>query len=164
MNQNFTLSQRLTTLEERIQKERRIFTTYDPIIRDLLDNPLCKNHATKARIDWYLSSVVLWLYDYDLPTVIEYVAGPFHRKHNVDWKLDVPWAEQLRLTTYIKPEGEATIQVSIYISEGLMELCSFQKVPIREKTKYELLEEIKQVQDRMVYETRVNCTGENNGS
>jgi len=162
MNNNLTLKDRLLTLEEAIQKERDFFNKREPIIRVLLDNKLCKSNApavrrycTPVRLTYFGSEVCLWLRDYDLPTVIDHVAGPFHQQFGIDWKLSVPFDNYLKLSTVVNG-----ITVAIFIEEGAMPSCKIERVAIRKKTDFEREQDIRKAAENDVFENRVNCTGE----
>jgi hypothetical protein len=142
--------------ENRLAGLTNAFLKIRPILKDLTDNALCKNCATRGHIDWDSWSVSLFLYEYDLPTVIDHVAGPFHRKYNVDWTLRVPWGQVIKLSTITK----TNIHVKIFINEDSMRSCIIRQVATRKKTKEEIENDIRSATETDVYENVIDCAEE----
>ena len=158
---NTTPAEWAESFAKRIAHHKNQYAIAAALAEDLIDNPLCKNVATRGSVSVFDSGVWdrnirLYLYDYDLPTVIEHVAGPFHRKHNVDWKLNIPWEGRIELRTCLVIDRD-DYQILIVVSEGIMATCVIEQVITRTKTPEEIAETLKAAADPYEYEYKIAC-------
>ena len=128
---------------------------------ELCDNSLCKRKDTIGTLyvsdmpDWWGSGINLSINEVDLPTVIEQVAGPFHRLYNVDWKLSVPYEGCLVLETEVEKHC-----VSIAIREGEHATCIYKKVITRQRTPEEIERAVSEAASAFEYSYKIDCSEE----
>lgn len=155
--------------EKETAKRQELFLLRKAVLLDLLNNKLCKSSASKGQCyiseyAWTGYGVSLTLHDYDLPTVIDHVAGPFHRQYGVDWILSVPYEGLLQLITdvYIEkqPKLRQRVHVEISIFENDMASCEIRRVIKRTKTQEEIDRALKDAAELHEYELRIDCAGE----
>ncbi|MDD4989620.1 MAG: hypothetical protein PHV42_04320 [Candidatus Pacebacteria bacterium] len=146
----------------RCERRREHFLLALQISRILTDNKLCKNSAIEGQLELPLftwDSIDLTIREVDLPTIIDHVAGPFHRAYGVDWKLEIPYEGKLTLRTTVKQSGFYFLVV-IGIFEGSMQSCEIQRVIKRQKTQEEINAALTHAAEVYEYELRIDCTGE----
>lgn len=151
--------------EKEAAKRLEIFLLRKAVLLDLLDNKLCKSIVAEGQCcisEFYWSGYGIWitLHNVDLPTVIDHVAGPFHRKYGVDWILTVPYEGKLQLDTTVKVRPDIQVGVSIHLYENEMASCEIRRVIKRTKTQEEINQALKDAAELHEYELRIDCAGE----
>lgn len=124
-----------------------------------LGNKLCRNIATRGFAFENYGSYHLYLYNYDLPTVIDHVCAPIHQALGLDWKLSILDNGVLVLKApFTKNPDSEFFSISLY--EEDMQSCERIRVKVREKSDEELQAALLEASDRGIYEYRINCGGE----
>jgi len=130
---------------------------FDPDFDFFLDNKLCKNISINIHSFRAYNTIYLYIYDVDLPTVIDHICGPIHRKYGIDWKLTVITDIQLRLTAKCNMSPYTAFDIELY--EGSMRSCNVVEVKIGERTDEEIAKALIEAAKRDKIEYRIDCSG-----
>jgi len=164
-----TYEARRKKLEEGYLQQIENLDKYEEYIQAFLGNKLCKSSVTNAYFFHSTNGLSLTIYDVDLPTVIDHICGPIHRKYNVDWKLHIPYDGRIELTAMIPKPGrksppryswDALVCFTINLNEQSMKSCEIVRVKKREKTAEEITRSVQSAADPFEYEYRIDCGGE----
>lgn len=159
MLRGLTKKERFALYRAELNRKRELFLRRNKLAEDLINNKLCKSIATVGGLsvtsEWSDYTVHLTLYNYDLPTVIEHVCGPFHRKYSVDWKLEVLGDGLLVVRTMVNK-----ISIAVYIHEHEMRSCEYIEAVVGVRSQEEVARRLKEASDPLIRGFRINCSGE----